>query len=123
MFGGDMDILKVNKGSLTTVMRAKGSTSYIYKLLENIVVGDVASVEFDNDAIKLQHMCLGYISESEMMEVHKINLLKGVRSCKLELCKYCILGKQCRVWFKTEKHKTNGILDCVHSEVQGPIAP
>lgn len=33
---------------------------------------------------------------------------------------YCILGKLCRVWFKTKKHKTNRILDYVYFDVWGP---
>jgi transposase InsO family protein len=116
---GDRDILKVSKGALT-VMRAKRTAGNIYKLLGNTVVGDVASVESDNDATKLWHLRLGHLSERGMMELHKRSLLKGVRSCKMDLCKYCVLGKQCRVRFKPGKHKTEGILDYVHSDVWGP---
>lgn len=79
--------MMVNNGVLI-VMRLKKTTSNIYKLLGNTVVGYVASVESDNDATKLYNMCLGYLSERGMMELHKINLLKEVRSCKLEFCKY-----------------------------------
>lgn len=39
--------MKVRKGALN-LMRANRTTCNIYKLLGNIVVGDVASVEFDN---------------------------------------------------------------------------
>ncbi|CAJ2662759.1 unnamed protein product [Trifolium pratense] len=116
---GDRDILKVSKGALT-VMRAKRTAGNIYKLLGHTVVGDVASVESDNDATKLWHLRLGHLSERGMMELHKRSLLKGVRSCKMDLCKYCVLGKQCRVRFKPGKHKTEGILDYVHSDVWRP---
>lgn len=54
------------------------------------------------------------------MEVHKRNLFKVIRSFMLELCKYFILGKDCRACLKTEKNNTKGILDYVHSEVWGP---
>lgn len=61
----------------------------------------MVSVETDNDATKLWHMCLGHLNEHGMMEMHKRILLKGVRSCTFGLCKDCVLGKQCRVYFKT----------------------
>jgi transposase InsO family protein len=28
-----------------------------------------------------------------MLELHRRNLLKGVKTCKLEFCKFCVLGK------------------------------
>lgn len=51
MSNGDRDIMKVKKGILY-VMRANRITYNIYKLLGNNVIGDVASIEFDNDASK-----------------------------------------------------------------------
>jgi hypothetical protein len=39
-----------------------------------------------------------------MFELHKRNLLKGVKSCKLGLCKYCVYEKQRRVSFKVVSH-------------------
>jgi len=54
-----------------------------------------------------------------MMEIHARNLLKGVRICKMDLCKYCILEKLCRVWFKIEKHKIEENLGYVHFDVWG----
>ncbi|KAE8681398.1 Skp2-like, FIST C domain, FIST domain, N-terminal isoform 1 [Hibiscus syriacus] len=52
-------------------------------------------------------------------ELHKRNLLHDIKSCKLDFCKYCVLGKQTKVCFKTVKHTTQGILDYVHSDVWG----
>lgn len=69
-----MDIIKVSKGTLTMVI-IKRIVDNIYILLGNNVVGDVVSVEFDNDVIKLWHMRLGYLRECGMMELHKRNLL------------------------------------------------
>jgi hypothetical protein len=89
---GDMDILKVSKGALT-VMKAKSTAGNIYKFLGNTVVCDVALVEPDNDATKLWRLRLSHLSEREMMELHKRSLSKGIRSCKMDLCKYCVLGK------------------------------
>jgi transposase InsO family protein len=61
------------------------------------------------------------MGERGMLELHKRNLLNGVKMCKLDFCKFCILGKQNRVQFKTATHKTEGILDYVHSNVWGPV--
>jgi hypothetical protein len=47
--------------------------------------------------------------------------LKGVKTCKLEFCKFCVLGKQCMVQFKSATHKTNGVLNYIHSDVWGPV--
>ena len=57
-----------------------------------------------------------------MLELHKRGLLKGIKSCKLDFCKYCVYGKQCRVSFKEASHTTAGVLDYVHSDVCGPIS-
>lgn len=88
---GDRGNMKVSKSALI-MMRGNRVACNIYKLLGNTIVGGVALIEFDNDATKLWNMCVGHLNEHGMMELHKRNLLKGVRSCKLELCKYCILG-------------------------------
>jgi len=65
-------------------------------------------------------MRLGHLSERRMTELHKRNLLHGVKTCKLNFCKFCVLGKQTRVSFMTGKHRIEGILDYVHSDVWGP---
>ncbi|KAE8692022.1 hypothetical protein F3Y22_tig00110863pilonHSYRG00024 [Hibiscus syriacus] len=85
-----------------------------------VVKGGVHSVESCDDTTKLWHMRLAHLSERGMTELHKRNLLHGVKSCKLDFCKYCVLGKQTKVCFKTAKHTTQGILDYVHSDVWGP---
>ena len=56
-----------------------------------------------------------------MLELHKINLLKDVKMCKLDFCKFCVLGKQNWVQLKMATHKTEGILDYVNSDVWGPL--
>jgi len=66
-------------------------------------------------------MRLGHMGERGMLERHKRNLLKGVKTCKLEFCKFCVLGKQSRVHFKSATHKTKGVLDYIHSDVWGPV--
>ena len=61
------------------------------------------------------------LGEREMMELHKINLLKDVKTCKLDLCKYCVFGKHNKVQFKTIIHKTDEFLDYVHIDVWEPV--
>uniref|UniRef100_A0A2N9FN54 Integrase catalytic domain-containing protein n=1 Tax=Fagus sylvatica TaxID=28930 RepID=A0A2N9FN54_FAGSY len=97
-------------------------SSNVYKLLGNTILGGVAAVvESEDDDTLLWHMRLGHMSERGMRELHKRNLLTGIKSCKLDFCKYCIVGKQCKVRFKTATHKTKGILDYVHSDIWGPV--
>lgn len=84
--------MKVYMGTLI-MMRARIISCNIYKLLRNTIVGDVDSVKFDDDVTKLKHIHMGNLSERGMMELHKRNLLKGFHISKMDLCKYCILGK------------------------------
>jgi hypothetical protein len=50
-----------------------------------------------------------HLEKRGMLELHKINLLKGVKICKLDFCKFCVMGKQNLVQFNTATHKTEGI--------------
>ena len=56
-----------------------------------------------------------------MMELHKRNLLKGIKTCKLDFCKYCVFRKRNKVQFKTATRKTEGVLDYVHTDVWGLV--
>ena len=74
------------------------------------------------DDTKLWHMRLGHIGERGMLELHKRNLLKGVKTCKLDFCKYCVYGKQHRFSFKTGSHTSKGVLDYIYSDVWDPVS-
>lgn len=74
-------------------MKGKQTAENIYKLLGNIVIGGVASVELDDNCTKLWHMHLGHFSECGMTQLHKRNMLKGVKSFKLGFYEFCVLGK------------------------------
>ncbi len=115
--GGAMKVLK----GVMVVMKGQKVSGNIYRLLGSTVVGGVAAVESDYDSTVLWHMRLGHMGERGMLELHRRNLLKGMKTCKLDFCKYCVLGKQTKVQFKTATHKTEGILDYVHSDVWGPV--
>uniref|UniRef100_A0A2N9HJ76 Integrase catalytic domain-containing protein n=1 Tax=Fagus sylvatica TaxID=28930 RepID=A0A2N9HJ76_FAGSY len=99
--------IKMSDGVVKNIRRGQKISSNVYKLLGNTILGGVAAVvESEDDDTLLWHMRLGHISERGMRELHKRNLLTGIKSCKLDFCKYCIMGKQCRVRFKTATHKT-----------------
>ena len=119
-YKSECGVMKVTKGAMV-VMNGQKSSKNIYKLLESIVIGDIASVESDSDCIVLWHIRLGHMSEWGMLELHKRNLLKGVETCKLDFYKFYVLGKQNRVQFKTATHKIESIMDYVHYDVWGPV--
>ena len=76
----------------------------LYKLLGDIIQGGAVAVthtEFSNENTNLWHMRLGHLSKRGLNELHKRNLLNGVKGCKLDFCKICVMGKQRRVSFST----------------------
>ena len=110
--------MKITKGALLVMKGQKVST--LYRLIGNTFVKRVAVttlVESNTDDTKLWHMRLGQIGDRGMLELHKRNLLKGVKTCKLDFCKYCMYGKQHRVNFKTSSYTSKGVLDYVHLDV------
>jgi hypothetical protein len=64
-FGGG--VIKVTKGAIV-MMKGQKSSKNIYKLLGNIVVGGITSVEFEFDSTILWDMRLGHMSEQGMLE-------------------------------------------------------
>jgi hypothetical protein len=61
------------------------------------------------------------MNECEIMEIHKKNLLKGVKTCKLDFYRYWVLEKHNKMQFKTATHKTKEIIDYVHTDVWGSV--
>jgi hypothetical protein len=114
--------MKITKGAM--VIMKGNKIANLYKLLGDTVTGGAAvstSEEPNDDIIVLMHMRLSHLGECSMFELHKRNLLKGVKSYKLGFCKYCVYGKQQRVNFKVTSQTSKGILDYVHSNVWGPV--
>lgn len=113
-------VLKVTKGALVVM---KGTRHHnLYLLQGKTVIGNVAAVKgcTNSDDTKLWHMRLGHAGEKALQGLVKQGLLKGAKTCKLDLCEHCVLGKQTRVKFGTAIHQTKGILDYVHLDVWGP---
>ena len=108
--------MNVSKGVLI-VMKGQKLAGNIFKPMGTTIVGGAAIVEPQLDNTTLWHMRLGHMGECGMIELHKRKLLKGIKTCKLELYKYCVFGKQKKVQIKTATHMTKGILDYVHTDV------
>ncbi|KAK2984041.1 hypothetical protein RJ640_001202 [Escallonia rubra] len=90
-------VMKVSKGAMVIMKGQK--TGNLYKLMGKTVI-DGASVSThacsSNDNSELWHKRLGHLSEGGMLELHKRKLLQGVKSSKLDFCKFCVFGKQKR---------------------------
>ncbi|XP_020270598.1 LOW QUALITY PROTEIN: AP-1 complex subunit mu-2-like [Asparagus officinalis] len=119
--------IKICKG-LMVIMQGEKLPNNLYNLLRDTVSGEVVvSTTFKEDSMTnsgedsthLWYLRLGHMSERAMEELHKRKLLKNMETCKLDFCKYCVLGKQCKVSFKLAKkeNRTKGILDYIHSYV------
>ena len=93
--GGAMNISKC----IWVIMKVQKMEN-LFKLVRNTVVGRVALSKL-----------IEAIGESGMLELHKKNMLKGVRTCKLNFYKYFVYGKQHRVSFKISSHTLKGVLN------------
>ena len=86
-------VMKLSKPVLT-MMKGQKLVGNTYKSKGTIIVGGDATVEPELDSTTLWHMWLRHMGERGMMELHKRKLLKGIKTCKLELCAYCVFGKK-----------------------------
>ncbi|KAH9706402.1 hypothetical protein KPL70_012195 [Citrus sinensis] len=77
-------------------------------------------VEAHSDTTKLWHVQLGHAGEKSLQTLMTHGLLKGTKTCKLNFCEHCVVGKKTRVKFGTVNHDTREILEYVHSDVWGP---
>ncbi|GJT18000.1 transposable element [Tanacetum coccineum] len=117
------EVMKIIYGVLV-VMKGIRKINNTYHYKGRKVVGTIAAVtdgDRNSEAVKLWHMRLGHAGEKSLNLLIKQGLLKGLSSFKLDLCDHCINGKTTRVKFGTTIHKTQGILDYVHSDVWGPL--
>ena len=114
-------ILKVVSGALVVMKGIRRNNLYLYQ--GSTAVGTAAAVsEADKVAemSRLWHMRLGHAGEKSLQTLAMQGLLKGAKTCKLDFCEQCVLGKQKRVKFGTAIHNTEGILDYIHTDVWGP---
>ena len=114
-------ILKVVSGALVVMKGIRRNNLYLYQ--GSTAVGTAVAVsEVDKVAemSRLWHMRLGHAGERSLQTLAMQGLLKGEKTCKLDFCEQCVLGKQKRVKFGTAIHNTKGILDYIHTDVWGP---
>ena len=116
--------LKIYKGSLMVMQGVKLSNN-LYKLMGDTISGGAVVSTFqtsETDLAQLWHHRLGHMSEKGMTELHKRKLLAGLKTCKLDFCKYCVLGKQHKVSFNimNKENRVKAVLDYIHSDVWGP---
>ena len=114
-------ILKVVSGALVVMKGIRRNNLYLYQ--GSTAVGTAAAVsEADKVAemSRLWHMRLGHAGEKSLQTLAMQGLLKGAKTCKLDFCEQCVLGKKKRVKFGTAIHNTEGILDYIHTDVWGP---
>ncbi|KAJ4970427.1 hypothetical protein NE237_003526 [Protea cynaroides] len=87
-------VLKVSKGAMVVM---KGlMTGNLYRLIGNTVTGGafvITDAKFHTNDTSLWHLRLGHMGERGILELHKRNL-KGVWTCKLNFCNYCVFSKQ-----------------------------
>ena len=114
-------ILKVVLGALVVMKGIRRNNLYLYQ--GSTAVGTTATIsEVDKVAemSRLWHMRLGPAGEKSLQTLAMQGLLKGAKTCKLDFCKQCVLGKQKKVKFGTAIHNNEGILDYIHTHVWGP---
>jgi len=58
-----------------------------------------------------------HMSERGFQVLYKMGALPGIKYCKLDLCKFRIMGRQRRIPFSSSQHKTKGLLNLIHTDV------
>ena len=80
----------------------------------------VSEVDKVAEMSRLWHMRLGHAGEKSLQMLAMQELLKDAKSCKLDFCEQCVIGKQKSVKFGTTIHNNEGILDYIHTDLWGP---
>ena len=111
-------ILKVVSGALVVMKGIRRNNLYLYQ--GSTIVGTTAAISEADKVVemsRLWHMRLGHAEEKSLQTLAVQGLLKGAKTCKLDFCEQCVMGKQKRVKFGTAIHNTEGILDYIHIDV------
>ena len=114
-------IRKVVSGALVVMKGIRRNNLYLYQ--GSTAVGTAAAISKADkvaEMSRLWHMRLGHAGEKSLQTLAMQGLLKGAKTCKLDFCGQCVLGKQKRVKFGTAIPNTEGILDYIHTDVWGP---
>uniref|UniRef100_A0A2N9H6T1 Integrase catalytic domain-containing protein n=1 Tax=Fagus sylvatica TaxID=28930 RepID=A0A2N9H6T1_FAGSY len=104
-----------SKSKSKTVRRI---SSNVYKLLGNTILGGVAAVaESEDDDTRLWHMRLGHMSERGMSELHKRNLLTGIKKAWI----YFLKNKseafaKFKIWKAKVENQTERKIKCLRTD-------
>ena len=111
-------VLKMTKGS-TVVMKGVRRGNFYY-LNGSIVIEQVeTSSSSDDSYIKVWQVKVGHGSEKSLQTPAKKGSLEGAATCNLE-GEHNVLNKK-KVKFNTNTHRSEGLLDCVHVSIWGPV--
>lgn len=84
-------VMKVTKDAMV-VMKGLKLSGNIYTMFGTTIVCGATVLEVESDSTVLWHIKMGHMGEHGMLVLHMRNLLKGVKSYKLDLCKFYVLG-------------------------------
>ena len=112
--------MKFTHGAMVILQRVRHHNLFY---LKGGTTGEANVIEEHNDTTKLWHVRLGHTREKSLQTLMKQRLLKGIKTCKLNFCEHCVVGKKTRVKFGTDNHDIRKILEYVHSDVWGPTKP
>ena len=60
------------------------------------------------------------MSEKGLHVLMNRKLLPHLKSLKLDFCKHCVYGKECKQRFKIGSQNSKEVLDYIHSTLWGP---
>ncbi|KAH9783052.1 Integrase catalytic domain-containing protein [Citrus sinensis] len=110
-------IMKFTHGAMVILQGVRRHNLYY---LKGSTTDEANVIEAHSDTTKLWHVRLGHAGEKSLQTLMRHGLLKGTKTCKLNFCEHCVVGKKTRVKFGTANHDTREILEYVHSDVWGP---
>jgi len=114
-------MMRISHGALVIAKRSKIHGLYILEGSTIIAHASVAS-EDTLDITKLWHLRLGHVSERGLVELAKQGLLGNEKLNKLDFYDNCTLGKQHKVKFGVDVHKSSRPFEYVHSDLWGPAS-
>ncbi|KAH9768832.1 Integrase catalytic domain-containing protein [Citrus sinensis] len=110
-------IMKFTHGAMVILQGVRRHNLYY---LKGGTTNEANVVEAHSETTKLCHVRLGHAGEKSLQTLMRHGLLKGTKTCKVNFCEHCVVGKKIRVKFGTANHDTREILEYVHSDVWGP---
>ncbi|KAH9733955.1 Integrase catalytic domain-containing protein [Citrus sinensis] len=110
-------IIKFTHGAMVIL---QGVRLYNLYYLKRGTTDETNVAETHSDTTELWHIRLRHAGEKYLQTLMRHELLKGTKTCKLNFCEHCVVGKKTRVKFGTANHDTRDILEYVHNDVWGP---